>query len=55
MDATKLVGFEIPCFKCQAAWFRGIVNKTRVRWLLEEGRVREAAWLYLTFEFREKY
>ena len=55
MEATKLVGFEIPCFKCQAAWFQDIVRGIQIRWHLERGERRKAVILWLKKGFWGRY
>lgn len=51
MEAAQNVGFAIPCMKCRAAWYQEITRKIQVRYLLEQGKRKEAVWLWLRSEF----
>jgi hypothetical protein len=51
VQLTESIGERIPCRKCSAAWQQEIDRKIRVRLLLEQGKRREAVWLWIRSEF----
>jgi hypothetical protein len=51
VQLTETIGERIDCYKCAGAWHQEIDRKIRVRLLLEQGKRREAVWLWLRAEF----
>ena len=55
LEISCSVGAEIPCGKCRKAWRWDVAANIQIRLLLERGKRRQAAWLYIKKEFGGKY
>jgi hypothetical protein len=55
LESSYTVGSEIPCWKCRKAWLQDVTANIQIRLLLEQGKLRKAAWLYVKKEIYGKY
>ena len=51
VQLTESIGERMPCHKCAEAWHQAIDRQVQVRLLLEQGKRREALWLWIRSEF----
>jgi hypothetical protein len=51
VQLTESIGERIPCHKCATVWHQVIDRQIKVRLLLEQGKRRDAVWLWIRSEF----